>query len=143
MTEPRPYTLTWGLVRGLTNLEVARALATAGLRTSSWETTFRQYLRSELEPDQVLEVMTFLYAVAWQTAKRTEPGLTWDEVQTWRVEFDADASLDVVAEAEARASVDAAIVTGLAPDVAGDLTLAQMEEYRRIADERERRSRSA
>jgi hypothetical protein len=140
--EPRAIELTWRMVRSLTNLELARALATAGLRPSEWERAFSAYLRNELEAVQLLEVMTFLYAVAWQAVRRTEPAVTWAEAQSWRVEFNAAASLDELAEAEAVASVDAALVTGLPPREAGELTLAQMEEYRRVRTEAERAVRA-
>ena len=67
--------------------------------------------------------------------------MTWADAQTWRVVLDLEGGLDELAEAEAVASVDAAIVTGLPPAVAGELSLAQLEEYRRVGAERDKRAR--
>jgi hypothetical protein len=75
-----------------------------------------------------------------------DPSLTWEIAQTWDVALDLSAGQDPVAEAEATATVEAALVTGLPPDVAGELTLAQLDAYRQARedlDKRRRRRRKA
>lgn len=141
MTEPREVVLTIAHVRGLTVLESARALATAGVRQADAQRLVLTLGRRDAEPAEVELAAELLYAFAWQYVRRTEPAVTWDEAQSWRVILDLEAR-DELAEAEAIASVDAAIVTGLPPGVAGDLSLAQLDEYRRIGDERAKAARA-
>jgi len=137
--EPRVVPVTPAMVRGLTVLESARALALAGVSQQESERLLRVFGRQDAEPAQLVAAAELLYAFAYQWVKRSEPEATWLEAQTWRVILDLEEPLDELAEAEAVASVDAAIVTGLPPAVAGELSLAQLEEYRRVSDERDRR----
>jgi hypothetical protein len=127
------------MVRGLTVLESARALALAGVSQQESERLLRVFGRQDAEPAQLVAAAELLYAFAYQWVKRSEPEATWLEAQTWRVILDLEEPLDELAEAEAIASVDAAIVTGLSPAAAGELSLAQLEEYRRVGEERDRR----
>ena len=136
MSEPREVLFTLAQSRELSVLESARALATAGVRQSDAIRLLGSLGRADADPDDVVAGAELLYALAWQYVKRTEPGTTWSDAQSWRVVLDLEAPRDHVADAEAIASVDAAIVTGLPPSVAGELSLAQLEEYRRVADER-------
>lgn len=135
MTEPREVVLTIAHVRGLTVLESARALATVGVRQVDAQRLVATLGHRDADPAEVEVAAELLYAFAWQYVRRTEPAATWLDAQSWRVILDLEAH-DELAEAEAIASVDAAIVTGLPPSIAGDLSLAQMDEYRHIADER-------
>jgi hypothetical protein len=127
--EPRPVTLTLAGIRSLTILEVARACAIAGVRNTDAQRLIRQLGHADgADPDELVRGTELAYALALMLERRADPGLTWETAQTWRLVFDLDAA-DPVAEAEAVASVDAAIATGLPPDVAGQLTLAQAEAY--------------
>lgn len=137
--EPRVVPVTPAMVRGLTVLESARALALAGVSQQESERLLRVFGRQDAEPAQLVAAAELLYAFAYQWVKRSEPEATWLEAQTWRVILDLEEPLDELAEAEAIASVDAAIVTGLSPAAAGELSLAQLEEYRRVGEERDRR----
>jgi SH3-like domain-containing protein len=133
--------LTIANARSLTVLESARALATAGVRQADATRLVATLGRtSTADPAELELAATLLYALAWQYVRRTEPGATWEDAQTWRVILDLEAT-DELADAEAVAAVDAAIVTGLPPAVAGELSLAQLEEYRRVHGEREARAR--
>jgi len=126
--EPREVILTRGAVRGLTVLEGARACAIAGVRATESDALMRRLLRGEGDPDELLRATELMYACALMLERRRDPSLSWDEAQRWRVVFDVDAD-DSIADAEAEASVAAALATGLPPDVAGQLTLAQTEAY--------------
>jgi hypothetical protein len=136
--EPRPVTLTLGDIRSLTALEVARANTLAGIRQKDVKRFMRLIDHLEDAPPEEVELtFTLLYAYVYQVIKRTEPEATWAEAQQWRLELDLEA-IDEEADAEARASVQAAVLTGLPPMIAGELTQAQLEEYRAIGAERER-----
>ena len=137
---PKDVTLTLGDIRGLTILEAARANTLADVRQSDVARLLGMLDRQDAEPELVEKAFTLLYAYAYQLARREDPATTWPEAQTWRVALDLE-TRDDLADAEAKASVDAAIVTGLPPAVAGSLTVAQMEEYRAISDERQRSAR--
>lgn len=141
MTEPREVVFTLAHARSLTVLESARALALAGVRQHDAKRLLLVFGSRGGSPDELLAAAELLYALAYQYARRTEPGLSWEEAQGWRVILDLKSGVDELAEAEAVASVDAALTTGLPPSEAGDLSLSQIEEYRRIAAEREKRSR--
>jgi hypothetical protein len=134
--EPREVVLSVAMTRSLTVLETARALALAGVRQRDAERLLATFARSDADPAQLLAAAELLYSLAFQYVLRTEPGTSWEDAQRWRVVLDIEAPVDELAEAEAIASVDAAIVTGLPPAVAGSLSLAQMDEYRRVAEER-------
>lgn len=143
MSEPRPFTLTMAMVRSLTALEMARANVLGGL--SERERVRITALADRIEdaaPEDALTVWTLLYAYAYQWLRRTEPELTWAEAQTFAVVPDF-AQTDELAEASERASVQAAVLTGLPPSEAGNLTQTQLDEYRAIATAREKAIKSA
>lgn len=142
MSEPRPVTLTLAGIRSLTILEAARANTLAGVRQSDVGRFMRLLEKQNAPPEELELAFTLLYAYAYELARRDEPGLTWAEAQTWRVELDLEAG-DELAEAEARASVQAAVLTGLPPAVAGELTQSQLAEYHEINAERERLAKRA
>jgi hypothetical protein len=138
---PREVEFTIAQSRSLTVLEAARALAVAGVRQADATNLVALLARTDSDPAELVKAAELLYALAWQYVRRTEPAVTWAEAQTWRVVLNLEEPLDELAEAEAVATVDAALVTGLAPHVAGELSLAQLAEYRRIGDERTRVAR--
>jgi hypothetical protein len=137
MIEPRRVTLTLGDIRGLTILEAARANSAADVRQSDVGRLLRILDNPGAEPALIEKAFTLLYAYAWQLERRADPSTTWEAAQTWRVTVDVSA-VNAEADSDAVTSVRAAVVTGLPPDEAGKLTLAQMDEYRSIAAERER-----
>lgn len=141
MSERRQVTFTLAQLRGLTSLELARAMATSGVPLGRYEELVRLQSRGamlEAPPDDVLLAMTLTYALAWQYVVRDEPGLTWAEAQTWNVTMDygppEDATAAAVLEAEAELSVAAARLTGLPPAVAGELPLRELEAYGRAVE---------
>jgi hypothetical protein len=136
VSEPREVLFTVANARSLTVLESARALATAGVRQADAVRLMSLLARPGADPAELVRAAELLYAFAWQYVKRSEPATTWSDAQSWRVVLDLESGSDELAEAEAVASVDAAIVTGLSPREAGELSLSQLEEYRRIGDER-------
>jgi len=128
-TEPRDVVLTMAGVRSLTILEVARACAIARVRTTDAQRLIAQLAHPEtVEPDELVRGTELAYALALMLERRRDPGLSWEQAQTWRLAFDLDAD-DPIAEAEAEAVVRAAVAYGLTPDEAGSLTLAQAEAY--------------
>jgi hypothetical protein len=126
--DPREVTVTLAGIRSLTILEIARACAISGVRRDEAERLLRSLNDPAGDPADLERAAELLYAWALVLERRRDPSLSWEQAQTWRVVFDLDA-VDPIAEAEAEASVSAAIATGLAPDVAGQLTLAQAEAY--------------
>jgi hypothetical protein len=136
MSEPRHVVVTLAAIRTLTALEIARANALVGLRQADVQRFLRLLDSPTAPPEEVERGVELLYAWAYQLERREAPATTWEEAQTWRVTVDL-AVVDEEADAEATASVQAAVITGLPPDVAGHLTVAQLEEYRAIQDQRE------
>jgi len=128
--DPRDVTLTLAGVRSLTVLEIARACAISGVRNTDATRLLRSLTDPAGDPADLQRATELLYACALMLERRADPAWTWEQAQTWRLVFDLDAGADPIAEAEAEASVDAAIATGLPPDVAGELTWAQAEQYR-------------
>ena len=137
MAEPRRVTVTLGAIKSLTILEIARASATAGVKRSDTERLVRTLVDPASDPADLEAGALLMYAWAWQLVKRDEPGATWADAQTWRVEFDLDAT-DEVADAEAEAAVFAAAVTGLPPSEAGRLTVRELGAYGELAEARGR-----
>jgi len=133
--------LTLAGIRSLTILEIARACAIAGVRNTDASRLLRSLTDPAGDPGDLERATELLYACALMLERRADPALTWQTAQTWRVVFDLDAGADPIAEAEAEASVDAAIATGLPPAVAGDLTWAQAEQYQQRTAELARAGR--
>lgn len=133
--DPERVVLTLPDLRRLTILERARAAAVVGVAERELGTLLRSVTSGDADPEQVTRGIELLYAMAWQLRRRTEPGATWATAQTWDVVLDLDGPPDPIAEAEATASVEAAIATGLPPSVAGDLTLAQLDAYAHVRRE--------
>lgn len=138
--DARAVTVTYADLRRLTILERARACAIASVGESELERLVDAVVRHEGTADDLERGSTLFYAMALQLERRLDPSLSWDDAQTWDVKLDLEAR-DEIADAEARASVDAAIATGLPPAVAGNLTLAQLDAYREHADDLAKRRR--
>jgi hypothetical protein len=134
LTEPRAVTLTLAGIRGLTVLEIARACAISGVRSADAARLLRGLNDPAGDPGDLERATELLYACAMQLERRRDPALTWETAQTWRLTFDLDHT-DPIADAEAEASVSAAIATGLPPSAAGALTMAQAEAYENRARE--------
>jgi hypothetical protein len=136
MSEPREVVVTFADARRLTVLEVARACRLADVRQADVKTMLAA-LDTDVgaSPEDVERGATLLYAIAFELHLRDEPGLTWADAQRWRVILDLT-TRDELAEAEAEARVDAAIVTGLPLDRAGEVTVAELEAYRTAHDRR-------
>ena len=94
---------------------------------------------------QTKKRMMLFYALAWCIARRAEPNLTFPEVCSWKLEVIGEVS---AAELEKRAEqskqratkiVAAASVSGLPPNEAANLTVAELGAY---ADRRAKQNRA-
>ena len=144
--EPRRVVVTLADLRRATILERARASAIAGVGADELGRLVDAVMTHSGSADDILRGTTVFYALALELERRLDPSLTWEIAQTWDVALDLSAGQDPVAEAEATATVEAALVTWLPPDVAGELTLAQLDAYRQARedlDKRRRRRRKA
>jgi hypothetical protein len=140
---PRRVVLTLADLRALTVLERARACAISGVADRDLAGLLRTVAGRNSEPAELELAVTLLYAMVLQLERRRDPAISWEDVQTWDVAIDLDAnSVDPIADAEAAATVDAALATGLPPAIAGDLTMAQLERYGQAAETRQRGRRS-
>jgi hypothetical protein len=139
--EPRHLTITLADLRRCTILERARALAVAGVDERDANRLLASVQRHDAPADMIERGVLLFYAIAWQLERRIDPELTWETAQTWELAVDVRDAPDPLAEAEALASVEAAIATGLPPAQAGDLTLAQVEAYGTVRKDAERRQR--
>lgn len=140
--DARRVVLTLADTRRLTILERARACALAGIAEAELGPLLRAVAGRKGDPAALERGALLLYALAYQLERRLDPGVSWEVAQSWDLALDLEAD-DPLAEAEATASVDAAIATGLPPNVAGELTLAQLDAYRKNADKRRKRGRRA
>lgn len=138
--DARRVELTLADLRRLTVLERARAAATVGVADREIGPLLRAVSGRGGSPEELERAVELLYAIAHQLGRRLEPALTWEDAQTWDLVLNLTAeTADPVAEAEASASVDAALATGLPPAVAGELSLAQIDAYRAARDPKARR----
>jgi hypothetical protein len=141
--EPRRVVLTLADTRRLTVLERARACALAGVAPADIGPLLRAVAGNTGDATMLETGVTILYAIAYQLERRRDPALTWETAQTWELALDLETrAADAGDELEAEESVDAAIATGLPPDVAGNLTMAQLDAYRKHGDKRKRGRRS-
>lgn len=133
--EPRRVVLELADLRRLTVLERARACALAGVAERDIAPLLGAVGSRGGTPEQLETGVLLLYAIAYQLERRIDPEITWEQAQALDLALDLEGPTDPVAEAEAHASVAAAIGTGLPPAVAGELTLAQVDAYRTIRAE--------
>lgn len=75
--------------------------------------------------------MKMLYAMAWCVARRADPTLRFAEVCTWKLDITGEAQPEQIERNAKRtaAIVGAADVTGLHPDDAAQLTIAEISAY--------------
>ena len=138
--EPRAVVLTWADSMSLTVLEQARACVLAGIGQRDASRLQRAILEDEASPDDVLAGTMLWYAIAYELELRRDPSVTWEEAQRWRVQFDPagrDQRAELL-EAESEARVTAALATGIPPDAAGDLSMADLAAYRDVRKRAER-----
>lgn len=141
--DARRVELTLADLRRLTVLERARACALVGVKERELGPLLRAVAGRDGEPEELERAVELLYAIAYQLGRRAERDLTWDDVLGWDLALNLeDATADPLAEAEAHASVEAALATGLPPNVAGELTLSQIEAYGNVRAEAERGRRT-
>jgi hypothetical protein len=93
--------------------------------------------RSSFDPRKA----RMLYGLGWVIARRAQPDLTYEEVITWKMEVVGKANPKAVERSKQRtkAIVNAAELSGLHPDDAAELTIAELGAYR---DNRETRRRA-
>jgi hypothetical protein len=138
--DPRRIVLTLADLRRLTVLERARACAIAGISEEQISGLLRAVVAHKGDPAELERAVTLLYAIAYQLERRLDRSLSWDEAQTFDLALDLEAG-DPVEDAAARASVETSLATGLPPNIAGELTLAQVEAYGVISRRATRRAR--
>ena len=129
--EPVRVVLTLADTRRLTILERARACAVAGIAEADIGPLLRAVASHNGSPETLERAVTLLYAIAYQLGRRLDPELSWSAAQAWDLALDLETA-DAEADAAARASVEASLATGLPPDAAGELTLAQLDAYREL-----------
>jgi len=127
--EARRVELTLADIRRLTILERARACALAGIAESDIPRMLRAVSQRKGSPAAIETGVLLLYAIAYQLERRLDPELSWDAAHRLDLALNLGSAPDPIAEAEARASVEAALATGLPPAVAGELSLAQLDAY--------------
>lgn len=130
-------TVTPTQIANMTWLEIARAAALAGVKRKDWSGVIHATNDPDADPAEMLRGTLLGYAWAYVLVRRDEPAVTWDEAQTWAVAITND-PIDPALEDEARAAVEAALVTGLPPHEAGALTSAELAVYAEFAGARER-----
>jgi hypothetical protein len=85
-----------------------------------------------------------LYAMAWVMGRRVEPGLTFEEVKSCHLHVVGSAASDDVIEAEqkrAAAVVSVALLAGVSPAEAEDMTVAEVSAVTSITKARRRARR--
>jgi hypothetical protein len=80
---------------------------------------------------QTSQKMLIFYGMAWCIARRANPFLTFQEVRTWKLEVIGEVNQEKVERQQKRAAaiVGAAAVSGLHPDEASQLTVAELSAY--------------
>lgn len=91
---------------------------------------------------QTSQRMRMFYAMAWVIARRADPTLSYMEVCTWKVDVigETDPLKAERQQQRAKMIVGAADVSGLHPDDAAQLTLAELSAY---GDRRKASNRAA
>lgn len=85
-----------------------------------------------------------LYALAWVIMRREEPDVRYSDVLTWKLDLIGKVETTVStsrAQARARARVNAAKLAGVTPAEADNLTIAELDAYRKSAGPRRRAPR--
>lgn len=137
--EPRTVLISWSDLQSLTVLEQARACVLAGIKPAEASALMRDYATGDGSPEDLLRGALLFYAVAYELELRRDPELSWSAAQGWRVQLDA--TRDPLIAAEAEAKVRTALATNLPPEVAGDLSMAEVEAYNAVRAEAERAAR--
>jgi hypothetical protein len=114
----------------MTMLEMARACADADIGPQDADALFAGIVRKELTGADFLRGVTLVHAMALQVMRRDEPELTLEDALRWDLHV-VDGEPDRATEIEAEFVVGAALVTGLPPKDARDVTAAELDVYRR------------
>jgi hypothetical protein len=141
--ERRRVVLTWADSMGLTVLEQARACVLAGVGQRDAGRLQRAIIDDSASPEDVLQGTLLWYAIAYELELRRDPSTTWADAQAWDVKFDPagrDQRAELL-EAEAEARVTAALVTGIPPEQAGELSMADLAAYRDVRERAEREAK--
>jgi phage terminase large subunit-like protein len=131
--EPRIVYVSPTDIAGMTWLEIARAAALAGVKRGDWTAAIHATADVNAEPAEALRGTLLAYAWAYVLVRRDEPAVTFDEAQTWDVRV-TNEPIDPALDDEARASVEAAILSGLPPHEAGKLTTSELAAYAELAE---------
>jgi hypothetical protein len=134
VTAPERVTVAAADLATLTGVELFAALAHAGLTRSRLVEALAAIQDPEGNPNVALRGMRFLQATALELALREdpEPRPTWEDAQGWDVTADLSEVGDPLAQDRREYRVAAAVATGLDPDAAEDLAVADVEEYARV-----------
>lgn len=108
---------------------------------------------SGVEPDEMVAVLNgprnrrqgmLMYAMAWVIGRRKEPGLTFEEVISCHLHIIGKPATDEVIEREQRRAVQVASVAmlaGVTPDEAEEMTIAEVAAVTSITKRRRTRRR--
>lgn len=139
MTQPTKVVVGVAAIRTLTGSELFGALAHAGLRRGHVEAALEALRSPEGDPDLALAGIRFLQAVALELALRNASANgqvpTWEEAQRWDVTADMTEPGESIVEAERREyRVAASLATGLHPDAAEALPVADVDAFARARE---------
>lgn len=133
MTTPERHTIRGADLATLTGVELFQALAHAHLTRADLEPAIAALQDPHGDPGLGLAALRFLQAVALAMAVREGSTATWADAQAWDVTADlADAGEDPLAVERREYRVATSLVTGLPPDVAEALPVADVAEYARV-----------
>jgi len=122
-------------VRDLTGAETFEALARAGLTRRRLPQALEAVRDPDGNPTHALAGMRFLQAAALELElrRRPVPAPTWEDAMGWHVEADLTDGDAPELEAERREyRVAASILTGLPPDAAEALPIADVEAFAKV-----------
>ncbi len=131
--EPRTITLDISKLKpaALTLMDTLDIADVSGIS----HTKFTYILQAGSERDKAL----LMYAMAWVFARRVEPGITFDEIKACNLKIigERPSREELASDSQrARTLVNVARTAGVAPEVAGQMTMAEVAA---LAPERRRR----
>jgi len=128
--EPRYVEFSLAQRASLTMVEMARACALADVGPQDADELFKGIVAQRVSGADFLRGVTLVTAMALQYVRRSEPELTLEDALGWDLHI-VEGEPDRAAELEAEVIVGAALITGLPPREAREVTAAELDVYRR------------
>lgn len=129
MTDPRPVTVTMTALRTLTVREIVQACRVTGVRRAEVPALITQATDPSGDPDETARAVDLLWAMTWQYVRRSDPGATWDDAKTWDVRVEGTPADVAAADDLAMLRVEAAVLAGVSPAQADQITLEELDAY--------------